>query len=136
MVYIKVNYSLRTNMKTLNSFISSILIACITLLPMTSQAGIIGTESTIALQQNILNVEKVKSFLSREDVIAKYESMGLSSKISKERVDALTQEEVDLVAAKIDSLPAGGWFITEAGGVIIGLTIIIVVWLMTRNDKK
>ena len=120
-------------MKKFKSLISSILIACISLLPFTSQAGIIGTETTITLQQNISNIEKVKSFLSREDVIAKYESMGLSSKISKERVDALTQEEVDLVAAKIDSLPAGGWFITEAGGVIIGLTIIIVVWLMTRN---
>ena len=124
-------------MKKFKSLISSILIACISLLPFTSQAGIIGTETTITLQQNISNIEKVKSFLSREDVIAKYESMGLSSKISKERVDALTQEEVDLVAAKIDSLPAGGdWFITEAGGVIIGLTLIVIVWLMTRNDKK
>ena len=123
-------------MKTFNNFISSILIACLSLLPFTSQAGIVGTETTITLQQNISNIEKVKSFLSREDIIAKYESMGLSSKISKERVDALTQEEVDLVAAKIDSLPAGGWYITEVGGVIIGITLIVIVWLMTRNDKK
>ena len=123
-------------MKKFKSLISSILIACISLLPFTSQAGIIGTETTITLQQNISNIEKVKSFLSREDVIAKYESMGLSSKISKERVDALTQEEVDLVAAQVDSLPAGGWYITEVGGVIIGITLIVIVWLMTRSDKK
>ena len=122
-------------MKTFNSFISSILIACISLLPFTSQAGIIGTETTITLQQNISNIEKVKSFLSREDVIAKYESMGLSSKISKERVDALTQEEVDLVAAKIDSLPAGGFFLSETGGVIAGLVLIVLVWMIARDKQ-
>ena len=119
-------------MKTFNSFISSILIACISLLPFTSQAGIIGTETTITLQQNISNIEKVKSFLSREDVIAKYESMGLSSKISKERVDALTQEEVDLVAAQIDSLPAGG-YLSETGGVIAGIVLIVIVWMIARD---
>ena len=120
-------------MKTFNSFISSILIACITFLPMTSQAGIIGTESTIALQQNISNIEKVKNFLSREDVIAKFESMGLSSKISKERVDALTQEEVDLVAKNIDSLPAGGFFLSETGGVIAALAFIVLIWIIARD---
>jgi hypothetical protein len=121
-------------MKQFKSLIASILIACITFLPITSQAGIIGTDTTIALQQNISNVEKVKSFLSREDVIAKYESMGLSSKISKERVDALTQEEVNLVAAQIDSLPAGG-YITETGGVIIAFALIIIVWIIARDQK-
>ena len=121
-------------LKTLNSYIASILIACITFLPITSQAGIIGTDTTIALQQNISNFEKVKSFLSREDVIAKYESMGLSSKISKERVDALTQEEVDLVAAQIDSLPAGG-YLSETGGVIAGIVLIVIVWMIARDKQ-
>ena len=118
-------------MKTFKSLIASILIACITFLPITSQAGIIGTDTTIAIQQNISNFEKVKNFLSREDVIAKYESMGLSSKISKERVDALTQEEVNLVAAQIDSLPAGG-YISETGGVIIAVTLIIIIWIIAK----
>ena len=119
-------------MKKFKSLVSSILIACLSLLPFTSQAGIVGTETTITLQQNISNIEKVKSFLSREDVIAKYESIGLSSKISKERVDALTQEEVDLVAAKIDSLPAGG-YLSETGGVIAGIVLIVIVWMIARD---
>jgi hypothetical protein len=121
-------------MNKLYKLVSNLLIASMLLLPFTSQAAMIGTEESLAVSQGQVNKDKVLSFLSRTDVIAKYESMGLSSKISKDRVNALTQEEVNLVAEKIDSLPAGG-YISEAGGVIIGVTLILIVWLITRDGK-
>jgi hypothetical protein len=38
----------------------------------------------------------------------------------------------DNLAGKIDSLPAGG-YITETGGVIIGVTLIIAIALITHS---
>ena len=112
----------------------NLLICCMVLVSFSSQAGMIGTEKSAAISQDLANQDKVNTFLSRADVVAKYESMGLGSKISQARVNAMTQDEVNLVAKKIDSLPAGG-YISEAGGVIIGITLIIIVWIIARDVK-
>jgi len=112
----------------------NLLICCMILVSFSSQAGMIGTEKSAAIGQDLANRDKVNTFLSRADVVAKYESMGLGSKISQARVNAMTQDEVNLVAKKIDSLPAGG-YISEAGGVIIGITLIIIVWIIARDVK-
>ena len=121
-------------MKSFYKAFVHLLICCMVLVSFSSQAGMIGTEKSASASQDLANRDKVTTFLSRADVIAKYESMGLGSKISQDRVNAMTQDEVNLVAKKIDSLPAGG-YITEAGGVIIGITLIIIVWIIARDGK-
>jgi hypothetical protein len=80
------------------------------------------------------SLDKVNSFIRRTDVIAKFEQLGLSTASAKERVAAMTQQEIDLIASKVDSLPTGG-YITSTGGVIIGVTLIIVIALITHAPK-
>ena len=48
------------------------------------------------------------SLLDRVDVRAALESHGVSAEDAKARVAALSDDEVEQLAAKIDSLPAGG----------------------------
>jgi hypothetical protein len=48
------------------------------------------------------------SLLDRADVRAALESRGVSAADAKARVAALSDDDVDQLAAKIDSLPAGG----------------------------
>ena len=48
------------------------------------------------------------SLLDRSDVRAALESHGVSAADAKARVAALSDDEVNQLAAKIDSLPAGG----------------------------
>ena len=52
--------------------------------------------------------EFLGSLFSRADVRAALERQGASADEAKARVDALSDEEVERLAARFDSLPAGG----------------------------
>jgi hypothetical protein len=96
------------------------------LLPFSTQAGMIGTDQVVANATAQANRDKVRDFVSRTDVQKQFEALGLTSANAAERVNAMTQDEINRVAGKIDSLPAGandsGWW-WAAGVIVIGLII-------------
>jgi hypothetical protein len=124
------NFSQKGNsMKMLSKLISQLLIVSMILLPFSARAGMIGTDQAIATAQDIVNVDKVRDFVSRGDVVKQFEAMGLSAATAQDRVNAMTQEEINRIAGKIDTLPAGAdstaaW----VGGVILIGLIIYLVW--------
>jgi hypothetical protein len=59
-------------------------------------------------------------------VASSLQGYGLDPAQAKERVNAMTDEEVGALAQKIDSLPAGG--LHGAGAVIVILIIAGVIW--------
>lgn len=114
-------------MKFLSKLISRLLIVTMMVLPFSTQAGMIGTDQVVASAQDQVNRDKVLSFVSRGDVAKQFEALGVSGSTAQARVNAMTQEEVNRIAGKIDSLPAGadsGWWI--AAVVIVAL----VVWFV------
>jgi len=120
-------------MKNFYKIICSALICCLVILPATSQARLVSTEQAASNSQNTVSLDPTNTVLSRDEVVTKLENLGLTKQIAKERVNAMTQEEIELVAKNIDSLPAGG-YISETGGVIIGVTLIIIIALITRKN--
>ena len=117
-------------MKLFYRLISQMLIVSMILLPFSAQAGVIGTDQAIASAQDLANRAKVNDFISRGDVIKKFEALGLNAATAQERVNAMTQQEINRIAGKIDQLPAGAtdattWWII--GVVVVGL-IIWAVW--------
>jgi len=113
-------------MKFLSKLISHLLIASMILLPFSTQAGMIGTDQAVATAHDLANVDKVRDFVSRADVAKQFEAMGLSAANAQDRVNAMTQEEINRIAGQIDSMPAGasssGWW-WAAGVIVIGLII-------------
>lgn len=113
-------------MKFFSKLISQLLIVSMVLMPFSAQAGMIGTDQAVASAQELSNVDKVREFVSRTDVTKQFEAMGLSAANAQDRVNALTQEEINRIAGKIDSMPAGasadGWW-WAAGVIVIGLII-------------
>ena len=96
-------------------------------MPFSLQAGMIGTDQVIANATAQANRDKVRDFVSRNDVVKQFEFLGVSSAAAQERVNAMTQEEINTVAGKIDSLPAGatsGWAIAAV------LLVAFVIWWM------
>src|SRR5258707_580010 len=85
-----------------------------------TQAALIGTGQAIA------NVEaqrgKVQGFVARADVQEQLASLGLSPALASERVNALTDDEVQQLAGKIDSLPAGA-----VGGLVVTVLLVVVL---------
>ena len=113
-------------MKLFYKLISQLLIVSMVFMPFSTQAGMIGTDQAIASAQDLANRDKVRDFVARGDVIKQFEALGLSAATAQERVSAMTQEEINRIAGKIDSLPAGadsGW-----GWVAVILIVGFVVW--------
>ena len=118
-------------MKFFSRLVCRLLIASIALLPFSVQAGMIGTDQVVASAAAQANRDKVRDFVARADVAKQLETLGLSATNAQERVNAMTQEEVNKVAGKIDALPAGadnssGWW--WAAGVIVVALIIWYFW--------
>lgn len=76
---------------------------------LSAQAVMVTTEGVI--NQNSRSDSdraRVRAFVSRNDVIAQFQSYGISSEEALARVDSLTDQEIAAIAGKLEQLPAGG----------------------------
>ena len=107
--------------KTLKRWISCVLIVSLVGvgLPLPASAGIVSTDQLSAGAER----ERVLSFLDRQEVRAKLQSLGVDADSTKARVDALTDQEAKDLAAKIDQLPAGG----DILGILLVIFIILLI---------
>jgi hypothetical protein len=116
-------------MRAFYKLVARLLILSMIWMPFSIHAGMVGTDQVVASAQDQLNRDKVASFVSRSDVASQFEAFGLSAATAKQRVDAMTQEEVNRIAGKIDALPAGAdstaWWI--AAVIVVGI-VIWAVW--------
>ena len=112
-------------MKTFKRLIASLLIVSTTCLslPMTAQAGIVPTEDALQAPAASVARERVASFLQRDDVANAIKAQGVSSAAAQERVNAMSDAEVNQLAQRIDQAPAGG----EILGVLFTVFIILLV---------
>lgn len=92
-----------------------------------ANAAIVPTDQALAAPaQAQADRQRVHDFVSRADVAQQLQALGIRADIAKQRVDALTDEEVQRIAGKLDTLPAGAasdWAIAAA--VIV---IALVIW--------
>ena len=103
--------------------ISQLLVTSLIVLPFSTQAALIGTGELTASAQGQANRDKVRDFMGRAEVQKQLQVLGVNPDIAKDRVNALTDQEVQHLAGKIDTLPAGA-----IGGVeVVALTVLLIV---------
>lgn len=90
-----------------------------------AEAGLVGTDRVAAPAQS--ERERVKALVARPEVARKLESLGVLPKDAQARVDALTDEEIASLAARIDALPAGGLATQEWLLIIIAILLLVIV---------
>ena len=73
-----------------------------------ANAAMIGTEAVVNAAQAQQSRERLASTLSRDDVKTQLVARGVDPAQVQARLDSLTDEEVQTLAAKMDQLPAGG----------------------------
>lgn len=88
-----------------------------------AQAGMIGTDQVVQAA-SAAERSAVLNFVSRADVAGQLAAMGLDPATAKDRIAAMTDEEVRYLAGQINSLPAGA----DAAGVLLLIIIIAVIW--------
>jgi len=88
-------------------------------------AEIVSTEQALMQAER----DRVRSFMQREDVELQLKALGLPPELSRQRTNALTDEEVRVIAGKLDTLPAGG-ALDKNDWILILLIIILAIVLL------
>lgn len=89
-----------------------------------AQAGMIGTDQ-VASAASQADRNTVLQFLGRAEVTRQLQSLGVDPATVKDRVAAMSDQEVQQIAGKIDSMPAGA---SDAGVLLFVLLVAAVVW--------
>ena len=104
--------------------VSRILIVCMIGLPFQIHAGMIGTDTVVAAAQAQAARDAVTSILNRTDVASQLQALGLSPQTAKDRVNALTDQEVAKLAGQLQQVPAGA----SSSGWLVVIIIVLLVW--------
>ena len=101
---------------TFARFVCRVLAASMMVLPYHAQAGLIGADQA--------------PLVDRGAAAARLQGFGLAPQEAMERVAALTDAELAILAERIDSLPAGG-----VSGLLPILVIIFLFWRFAFSDQ-
>ena len=88
-----------------------------------ANAGMIGTDQAASVATQA-DRDTLFQFLGRSDVTSQLQSLGVDPATVKGRVAAMTDQEVQSLADKIHSMPAGG----DSGAILLLIVIGVVVW--------
>ncbi len=99
--------------------------AAMLMLAPAARAELVQTQELATPNQAEQDRAKVQSFVERATVKEKLEAMGVAGLLAKDRVAALSEQEVHALAERIDAMPAGG-SLSQMDLVIILLVGILV----------
>ena len=106
--------------------ICRLLIALMVWMPyQIATAGMIGTDQVVASSPQA-DRTTVLNFLNRSDVASQLQSLGLDPSTAKDRVGAMSDQEVQSLAGQISAMPAGG--ISSGAAVLLIVLIAAAVW--------
>lgn len=96
--------------RNLSRSLSAVLVVLLSLLSIhtPAYASIVGTDVVIAQQQSHLDRERLLAMFERGDLREQLVAQGVDPDAARERIAALSDEEVQTLAGKIDTLPNGG----------------------------
>ena len=89
-----------------------------------ANAALLGTETAIDQTQTVQNRERVETFMARADVQTQLEKMGIKADDATSRVAAMTDDEINQVAGKLDTLPAGG---VEVWAILLIILVVLII---------
>ncbi len=107
--------------------ICRLLIALMAWMPFhVAQAGVISTEQAIS---SVTQSDRaaVLGIVSRADVASQLQALGIDPASAKDRVAALTDQEVRSLADKMQSLPAGA-----TSGWVVLILVLLLVWYVWK----
>jgi hypothetical protein len=94
-------------------------------IPMPTQAQMIPTERAVSVSDQR---EQIQQLLARADVVQQLEALGVDPGVAKDRVAALSDSQIEQLAAGIDGLPAGG--INVLAAVLIVALVLLITDLL------
>ena len=106
--------------------ISRLLVALMIWMPyQIATAGMIGSDQVTATSPQA-DRTTVLNFLTRSDVANKLQTLGLDPSNAKDRVAAMSDQEVQSLAGQINAMPAAG--LSSGAGILLIIIIAAAVW--------
>jgi hypothetical protein len=99
----------------------TVSLAC---MPIAARADVIGAEQFIDTIDRRATLERIDAVLARSEVQQELERLGVDSVEASERVAALNDEELMLLADRLEELPAGGDLLA-----VVGITFVVILIL-------
>jgi len=100
-------------------------------MPQVVQAGVIGTQTAIEIDDRSERIENINSLLARDEVRGALMELGVSPDDATARVEKMTDSELLMLEQQLDQLPAGGSFVGVVGIVAI---VLIILELLDVTD--
>jgi hypothetical protein len=100
---------------------------CAASLQTAAHAGVISTQQYLTAIDRDATRARIDAVLAREEVRGRLEQYGVDPIAANERIAALTDQELELLATELESLPAGGNLLGVVGVVFIVLLILELV---------
>lgn len=100
-----------------------------------ARAGVISTQEYLATLDRDAALARIDAVLAREEVRSRLEQYGVDTVAANERIAALTDQELALLATELENQPAGGSLLGVAGVVFIVLLILELVGVIDIFNK-
>ncbi len=100
-----------------------------------ARAGVITTQQYLSAVDREAARRRIDAVLAREEVRSRLEHYGVDPVAADERIAALTDQELELLATELESLPAGGDLLGVVGVVFIVLLILELVGVIDIFSK-
>jgi len=98
-------------------------------------AGVISTEEYLTAIDRDATLARIDVVLAREEVRSRLERYGVDPVAANERIAALTDQELALLATELENLPVGGSLLGVVGIVFIVLLILELVGVIDIFKK-
>ena len=110
--------------------VSYMLVVSLVGLPLSTQATLIETDQVLRQAQAQTDRARMHDLVARADVQKALESYGVGARTAQQRVDALTDTEIQQIIGKLDSLPAGAG---AAETVVIVVLLIVIIYVILQH---
>lgn len=108
---------------------------CAASLQSVAYGGVISTQQYLTTLDREATIARIDAVLAREEVRSKLEQYGVDPVAAEQRIAALTDQELELLATELEGLPAGGSLLAVVGVTFIVLLILELVGVIDIFSK-
>jgi hypothetical protein len=121
-------------MNSANPLVIALTIVAMLVASLPAHAGIVGTEQIVTQQARAVALDRIEGVLAGAEVAAQLKAWGVAPEAVAERLAALSDIELQQLAASMESDPAGG--VLAAIGVVFVVLIILEALGITNLFRR
>lgn len=111
-------------MRNTNAVVIALTLAAMLVTSLPATAGIVGTEQMVAQETRSHTLDRIDAVLAGEAVASQLETWGVAPEMVRERMAAMSDVELQQLAASMETDPAGGDVLAVIGIVFVVLLIL------------